>query len=35
MGKTNIDNNCHKLKEEDNNSKEQFWEEGHLKQNTR
>ncbi len=31
MGKTNNDNHRHKLKEEDNKSKEQFWEEGHMK----
>jgi hypothetical protein len=27
MGKTNNDNHCHKLKEEENNSNDQFWEE--------
>jgi hypothetical protein len=28
MGKTNNDNHRHKLKEEENNSNDQFWVEG-------
>ncbi len=31
MGKTNDDNHCQKLKEEDNNSNDQFWVEGDSK----
>jgi hypothetical protein len=31
MGKTNNDNHRHKLKEEENNSNDQFWVEGDSK----